>query len=98
MERFVQNLVLTQAYLEPWHVQNLRNIWNPFKHLYDAAFIQNPNMFRTLACFETDIFRTLSNIYGEVFYSEHLSRAYLDSRYIQNLSIFRTQEFHIENL
>ena len=49
MERFVQNLVLTQAYLEPWHVQNLRNIWNPFKHLYDAAFIQNPNMFRTLA-------------------------------------------------
>ena len=37
------------------------------------------------------IFRTLSNVYDEAFYSELLSIAYLDSWCIQNFSIFRTQ-------
>ena len=45
------------------------------------------------------IFRTLSNIYDEVFYSEPLGIAYLDSWYIQNFSILRTQDIqNNENL
>ena len=39
------------------------------------------------------------HIYDEVFYSEPLGIAYLDSWYIQNLSIFRTQDIqNTENL
>ena len=46
-----------------------------------------------------DIFRTLSYIYDEVFYSEPLSMAYLDSWYIQNLSTVRTEDIqNTENL
>ena len=39
-----------------------------------------------------NIFRTLSNIYKEIFYSEPLSKAYIDSQCTQDLSIFRTQD------
>ena len=60
-----------------------------------------PDIFRTLHMSGSDLFwnrgilRTLSKINNEVFYSEPLSLAYLDFWYIQNLSIFWTQD--IEN-
>ena len=49
--------------------------------------IQDPGIFWNFG-----IFRTLSNIYNEVLYSEPSNIAYLESWFIQNLSIFRTQD------
>ena len=50
-EAFCSELCVTLAYLKPWHVQNLRNIWNPVKHLWCSIFLRtlcNPGIFRTL--------------------------------------------------
>ena len=61
----------------------LRAEWiNETWHILDPSISSNRGTFRTL-----------SNIYDEVFYSEpFVTMAYLDSWYIQNLSIFRTQD------
>ena len=56
-EAFCSELCVTLAYLKPWHVQNLRNIWNPVKHLWCSIFLRtlcNPGMFRTLVYAEPE--------------------------------------------
>ena len=97
------------VYLEHYHIHNLRNIQNPVKHLWCSIFFRtfcNPSIFRILVCSEPEEYskpcqvsmmqRFLNepwHIYDEVFYSEPFV-TYLNSRYIQILSIFRTQDIH----
>ena len=62
------------------------------KDLWCSVFSINPDIFRTLVYFRILTFRTLSNIYDEVFYLElFVTIAYLDSWYVRNLSMIRTQ-------
>ena len=45
-------LCVTLTYLEPWHIHNLRNIWNPGKYLWCSIVLItlfNPGIFRILA-------------------------------------------------
>ena len=44
----------TVEYLEPWHIQNQK-------------YIQSPSIFTSLLYSEPAIFRTLSQVYDEVF-------------------------------
>ena len=70
----------------------MSNIQNPMKDLWCSVFSINPDIFRTLVYFRILTFRTLSNIYDEVFYLElFVTIAYLDSWYVRNLSMIRTQ-------
>ena len=48
---FCSETCVTLTYLEPWHIQNLRNIWNPVTHLWCSNFLRtlcNPGIFKTL--------------------------------------------------
>ena len=49
--KFYSQPYVTPAYLEPWHIQNLRHIQNTAKHLSQYILFQtlcNPDLFRPL--------------------------------------------------
>ena len=51
IERSCPEPCVTLKYLELWHIQNLRNIQSPAKHLWCRVFLRalyNPDIFRTL--------------------------------------------------
>ena len=60
--------------MEPWCIQNLRNIENILKHLRCNIFLMNPG------------------IYTMKYFIPFVTITYLDFWYIQNLSIFRSQD------
>ena len=95
---FCSEPCVTLAYLEPLHVQNLRNIWNPVKHLWCCISLRtsyNPGIFRTLVytkpeeysvpC-QASIWCSVSlmkpDIFTTLIYSEHWH--ILKPWYIQN--------------
>ena len=48
---------VTATYLESCHIQNLRNIRNPVKHIWSSIFLRtlcNSGIFRTLPCSEPE--------------------------------------------
>ena len=73
---FFKEPCVALTYLEPWYIQNLRNIDNPLKHLR-CNFIFNEPWHICDEVFYSEPFVTIT---------------YLDFWYIQNLSIFRTQD------
>ena len=73
------------AYLERCYMQKLRNNKNSASIYMMSAFLMKPDIIRTLMYSD-------SNIYDEVFFSKLLSIAYLNSWYIQNLSIIGTRD------
>ena len=91
MERFFSEPCVTLAYLEPCHIQNLRNIHNPVKHLDDVAFFWWTRTYsEPWQILKPWYIQNPFEYIDEVFYSEPLTRAHLESWYIQNLSMVRT--------
>ena len=82
---FFEEPCVTLAYLERCYMQKLRNNKNSASIYMMSAFLMKPDIIRTLMYSD-------SNIYDEVFFSKLLSIAYLNSWYIQNLSIIRTRD------
>ena len=58
-------------------MQSLRNNQNPVKHLYDVAFlnetwhIQNPNIFRIPAYFETMVYSEPCQMYTMKYFIQN---------------------------
>ena len=83
---FISEPCVALAYLEPCHIQNLRNIRNPVKHLWCSSFLItlcNPGIFGILVYSEPEeysepcqasmmlrFFNEPWHIYDEVFHSE----------------------------
>ena len=76
---FCSKTCVTLAYLEPYRIQNLRNIWNPVKHLWCSIFLEtlcNSAIFKILVYLEFEKYSEQD----KVFYSEPLvTITYLNS-------------------
>ena len=76
------------VYLEPGEYSEPCQVSMTYRFLNELWLIQNPRIY-----WNRGISRTLPNNYDEKLYLEpFVTIAYLDFWYIQNLSIFRTQD------
>ena len=79
---FFEEPCVTLVYLEPWYIQNLRNIDNPLKHLR-CNFILNEHIYDEV--FDSESFVTIT--YLDFWYIKNLSLFITqDIRYRESLN------------